>query len=89
MGEKLRFGDLKPGDFFIAFPTDGDNSGHGGYLGSSNVFLKTQQCFTMANYQIFKEEIWKQPACLDNAVSLFNRGYHSHFPDTMAVIKLS
>ena len=41
-GPKLTFGDLQVGDRFISFPVDGDNSGHGGYLGSSRIFTKTR-----------------------------------------------
>jgi len=37
---KLTFGDLQIGDYFIGFPLDGDNAGHGGYLGKHNVFKK-------------------------------------------------
>lgn len=40
-GPKLSFGDLRVGDHFIFFPTDGDNSGHGGYLGAHRLFVKT------------------------------------------------
>jgi hypothetical protein len=40
MNTKLTFGELQTGDHFIAFPTPGDNSGHGGYLGTSYIFKK-------------------------------------------------
>ena len=36
----LTFGDLETGDKFISFPVDGDNSGHGGYLGTHYIFMK-------------------------------------------------
>jgi hypothetical protein len=38
--DKLTFGDLERGDKFIAFPTPGDNSGHGGYKGGYVLFFK-------------------------------------------------
>lgn len=39
--EPLTFGDLKKGDKFICMPTPGDNSGHGGLLDESYLFMKT------------------------------------------------
>lgn len=39
-GGYLTFGELNPGDTFIAFPTDGDNSGHGGYRRPHYIFVK-------------------------------------------------
>ncbi len=36
----LTYGELKPGDRFIAFPTDGDDAGHGGYRLGSYLFVK-------------------------------------------------
>lgn len=41
--EKLSFGDLKVGDIFIGFPTDGDNAGHGGYLDAYHSFFKIEE----------------------------------------------
>lgn len=41
--EKLTFGDLKSGDIFIDFPTPGDNSGHGGYLGEYYSYVKIDE----------------------------------------------
>lgn len=35
------FGDIPIGTKFIGFPIDGDNSGHGGYMGAYHVFVKT------------------------------------------------
>jgi hypothetical protein len=37
---KLSLADLSVGDHYIGFPLPGDNSGHGGYLGTSHVFQK-------------------------------------------------
>ena len=36
----LTYGDLEIGDKFISFPTDGDDSGHGGFRGGRNLFMK-------------------------------------------------
>lgn len=40
MSKPLTFGELAVGEHFIAFPQDGDDSGHGGYRGTSWVFEK-------------------------------------------------
>jgi hypothetical protein len=40
MSTPLTFGELRPGDFFIGFPVDGDDSGHGGYRNGSYLFIK-------------------------------------------------
>ncbi len=34
--------DLKVGDTFIPFPTDGDDHGHGGFRGGSRLFIKIE-----------------------------------------------
>ena len=39
--EPLNFSDLDIGDMFILMPMPGDNSGHGGLLGGSYLFRKT------------------------------------------------
>jgi len=36
----LTFGELAVGEHFIAFPLDGDDSGHGGFRGGQNLFRK-------------------------------------------------
>lgn len=40
MYEPLTFGDLNQGDKFIPLPLPGDNSGHGGFMGSHYMFVK-------------------------------------------------
>jgi hypothetical protein len=40
MSIPLTFGELAEGKTFIAFPSDGDDSGHGGYRQSQYVFTK-------------------------------------------------
>ena len=37
----LTFKELGFGKWFIAFPIDGDDSGHGGYRGRHHLFIKT------------------------------------------------
>lgn len=39
--QRLKFGDLEPGDHFICWPVPGDNAGHGGFLGAQRLFVKT------------------------------------------------
>lgn len=39
--KKLTFGELTAGDHFIAWPIPGDNAGHGGYRGSTRLFVRT------------------------------------------------
>lgn len=41
MSTPLTFGELEVGDHYVAFPRDGDDSGHGGYRGEHYVFKKT------------------------------------------------
>lgn len=38
----LTFRELAVGDHFIHFPTDGDDSGHGGFRNGKNLFKKTE-----------------------------------------------
>ena len=38
--DKLTFGDIKVGEVFIDFPTDGDNEGHGGFLPGHVLYKK-------------------------------------------------
>jgi hypothetical protein len=40
MSIPLTLRDLKPGETFIFWPEDGDDSGHGGYRGSSTLYEK-------------------------------------------------
>lgn len=41
MSQKLYFQDLEIGDLYTGFPVDGDDAGHGGYLGGHYLFKKT------------------------------------------------
>ena len=88
MSGKLTFGDLKVGDKFIAFPSDGDNSGHGGYLGSHNVFMKISPCYEKSTFEIFKLKIINQPALQMNSMNV-DRGILSHSPNNMFLIKVN
>jgi len=38
---KLKFGSLELGEHFICWPVQGDNSGHGGFLGAQRLLVKT------------------------------------------------
>lgn len=73
--EKLTFGSLKRGDKFISFPLDGDNSGHGGYLGSSYLFVVTREAGGLA---------------LNTAGAAINirTGVESSCPNAMYVLKV-
>ena len=42
MSKPIEFYELFDGDYFISFPSDGDDSGHGGYRGTSFVFRKVK-----------------------------------------------
>lgn len=75
--EKLTFADLKRGDKFICFPVDGDNSGHGGYLGESILFVVTQE----ARFQRGGGD----PIGLSVNIG---RGVESNCPGEMPVIKV-
>lgn len=39
--QKLKFGAMVCGEHFICWPTPGDDSGHGGYLGTQRLLTKT------------------------------------------------
>lgn len=72
--QPLTFGELKIGDRFIGFPTDGDDSGHGGYRGGSYLFEK-----------IGDEDRTSENLPLDNAKRL-KYGSTSHVPLGMNVL---
>lgn len=74
--KKLTFGDLKIGDFFIGFPVPGDNSGHGGFLGTQVVFKKTEAVAS------------REPVRADSGSAIDGRGITSHFPYSMLVIRI-
>jgi len=42
MSKPLTFGELEIRDYFIDFPIDGDDSGHGGFRNGSYLFKKTE-----------------------------------------------
>lgn len=65
MSQPLTFDELNIGNRFIAFPTDGDDNGHGGYRTGAYVFEKTTpttaqrlNCGTLSEFagimQVFK-----------------------------------
>ncbi len=73
----LTFGELAVGKKFIGFPTDGDNRGHGGYLGPYNIFTKLPQPNVNPDKKI----------PLDNAKRSID-GVKSHMPDTMQILQV-
>lgn len=68
----LTFGELEVGEYFIDFPTDGDDSGHGGFRKGAYLFKKV---VPFTNH-------W-----FENAFRLVD-GVGSHMPDTMQVYKV-
>lgn len=76
----LTFGELKIGDSFIGFPTDGDDSGHGGFRNGSYVFKKIE---SPLKYGLHDNKC----GLTDNATRLLDKN-NSHFPDSMLVHKV-
>lgn len=79
MSTPLTFGELEVGQQFISFPLDGDDSGHGGFRGTSYVFVKVD------------ERERSGPASLvDNAIRLSggSRGCRSNFPLRERVLRV-
>ena len=70
----LTFGELKVGEHFVDFPTDGDDSGHGGFRGGAYMFKKTEP-------KEFLGDVY------ENAFRLTD-GNRSYFPDKMQVYKV-
>lgn len=75
MSKPLTFGELRIGEHFIDFPTDGDDSGHGGFRRGSFVLEKIQPIPTRVDY-LFENAVRKK----DNMKSVL--------PDTMLVYKI-
>lgn len=72
----LTFKELAVGDSFIAFPTDGDDSGHGGYRRGANLFRKVSA------------EDRTGPTKLVLNARATGSGTHSHMPPSMPVLKI-
>lgn len=70
----LTFGELNVGDKFIDFPTDGDDSGHGGFRKGAYVFQKTHKASACEVTQ-------------ENAFRIVD-GCRSIFSDSMQVYKV-
>lgn len=68
----LTFGELEIGDRYIGIPLPGDNSGHGGFRGTYNVFKKIRRDFNPDR---------------PNALRISDR-VKTYNPAEMAVIKL-
>jgi len=77
----LTFGELKVGDFFIALPSPGDNSGHGGLRGAYNLFIKTS-----ANV---RELAPGMPYGIPHGGAVDDRGIASDMPHSMFIIKVN
>ena len=75
MSTPLTFGELSVGDLFIDFPSDGDDSGHGGYRKGSYVFKKISPVRTD-----FPNHFYNEERLMD--------GIKSHAPDAMLVYKV-
>ena len=72
MSTPLTFGELKVGEHFVCFPTDGDDSGHGGFRSGSYVFAKIEPEHTLSY-------------CLpDNSIRIQD-GIKTHNPDTIGL----
>ena len=80
MSTPLTFEELKVGDHFISFPTDGDDSGHGGFRKGSYVFAKIEPNFPLSYGKA-------GPGLIDNCIRMVD-GIKSHSPDTMLVYKV-
>lgn len=76
--EPLTFGDLQKGDKFISMPSPGDNSGHGGFLNGSYLFMKTD---LVTHSTPFSKSL---PA---NSIRLSD-GSPTHCHDTMWILKI-
>ena len=71
--DPLAFEDLDPGNLFIAFPRDGDDSGHGGYRPGQRLFKKLAED--------------DGNALEPNAVAV-NTETKSHMPASMPVLRI-
>lgn len=81
-GQKLTFGDLKSGDLFIGFPSDGDNAGHGGFKQAHVLYRKVKS-------EILKEKgvVLDKPIVSFVAVRVLD-GMDTTFQNNMEVIKI-
>lgn len=75
--KSLTFSELKIGAWFIGFPLDGDDSGHGGFRGRHNIFIKMTDEYQTKPFK-------PGPA---NAMSLI-RGAASIIPKDMRVLEV-
>lgn len=72
----LTFGELAVGEHFVAFPSDGDDSGHGGYRRGQNLFRK-----------VSAEDRVSATQLVENAEAT-RTGTRSHMPLGMKVLKI-
>ncbi len=82
--EALTFGDLKVGESFIGFPLPGDNSGHGGFKGTSRIFLKTTEKVEEAKPGMpYSKEVPH-----GGATTINKKSEEDHFPHSMVVLRV-
>ncbi|HTM68135.1 MAG TPA: hypothetical protein VL426_02445 [Candidatus Binatia bacterium] len=72
----LTFAELEVGEHFIAFPSDGDDSGHGGYRRGQRLFRK-----------ISAEDRTGPSQLVENAEAT-GTGTRSHMPLGMRILKI-
>ena len=65
-----KFGDLDIGDFFIGFPCDGDNNGHGGYLVAHYLYKKTGKRY-MRRFNL-EEKKYKQSTLIEQDLEVIH-----------------
>lgn len=75
MSTPITFAELGVAAWFIAFPVDGDDSGHGGFRRPQRVFEKTTATFSADGIPVA------------NAVAI-GTGRESHMPPTMPVLQV-
>lgn len=75
----LTVGDLKPGEWFIVFPCDGDDSGHGGFRGAGRLFERLEPRPALPGHH---------PDYRHNVRPVGDEFRVAHFPDSMPVIRV-
>lgn len=57
MSKPLTLGELEPETMFIFFPSDGDDSGHGGFRGGPRIFIKSSPIGDSTYRHYFRPEV--------------------------------
>lgn len=79
----MEFAELSVGEYFIAFPLDGDDGGHGGFRGSANVFRKVSDEDRISDLELAQNSV-----CIAHRSSN-GRVITTHSPPTMQVLRVS